>query len=381
MKSIKGFKNCNILMDNKIIKTNIIINNGLIDKIGNHVCDDLITLDDDLFVVPGFIDEHIHGAASVDFMDKSGYLNILNDTAKSGVTSLCATTTTHSVERIVEVLRSIRLYISKNFIMGSRIIGIHLEGPFISKEYKGAQLEEYIIEPSIDIFNEFINASQNNIKIITVEGKNKEFIKYLKEKGITVSIGHSNATYNEVFDAIEYGVTSITHTYNGMSKVHHRDLGVVGAALLNDELYTELICDGIHVSKEAIMLLVKNKPLDKIVLITDSLRQKGLSDGIYFEDDQNIILKNNKVTLEDGTLAGSILSMNKAIKNIMDYTGVSLIDAVGFATANPAKNLGLFDKIGSISEGKLADFTVIDKDVNVYMTIREGNIIYKKGEE
>ena len=187
---------------------------------------------------------------------------------------------------------------------------------FISKEYKGAQLEEYIIEPSLDIFNEFINASQNNIKIITVEGKNKEFIKYLKEKGITVSNGHSDATYKEIEESIKYGLSCVTHTYNGMSKVHHRDLGVVGAALLNDELYTELICDGIHVSKEAIMLLVKNKPLDKIVLITDSLRQKGLSDGIYFEDDQTIILKDNKVTLDDGTLAGSILSMNKAIKNI-----------------------------------------------------------------
>lgn len=378
MEKITGFKNCNILIDNNIIKTNVIVNSGIIFKIGDYVCENMIELGDDLIVVPGFIDEHIHGANAVDFMDNGKYLNILEDTAKSGVTSLCATTTTNSILNIKKALKNISKYISSNIDMGSRIVGIHLEGPFLSKEYKGAQLDEFIIDSNIDIMNEFINASLNNIKLITVDGKNIKFIKYLKDNGITVSIGHSNATYCEVLEAISAGATSITHTYNGMSKVHHRDLGVVGAALLKDELYTELICDGIHVSKEAIMLLVKNKPLDKIVLITDSLRQKGLSDGIYFEDDQNIILKDNKVTLDDGTLAGSILSMNKAIKNIMDYTGVSLIDAVGFATANPAKNLGLFDKIGSISEGKFADFTVIDKDVNVYMTIREGNIIYKK---
>ncbi len=381
MKKIKGFNNCNILINNKIVKTNVVIENGVIDKIGNYLCDDMLELDDSFIVVPGFIDEHIHGANGFDFMDCSGYFDILNDTAKSGVTSVCATTTTHSIERLEKVLKSISGYISKNNIIGSRIIGIHLEGPFISKEYKGAQLEEYIIRPNIEAINKFINASVDNILITTIDVKDTNFIKYLKSKNITISIGHSNATYNEIKDAISVGATSITHTFNGMSKIHHRDLGVVGAALINDELYTELICDGIHVSKEAIKLLVKNKPVDKIILITDSLRQKGLIDGIYFEDGQTIILKDNQVALDDGTLSGSILSMNKAIKNIMDFTGVSLIEAVGFATKNPAKNLGLFDKIGSISKGKLADFAVIDKDVNVYMTIKEGNVIYERSEE
>ncbi len=380
MKQIKGFKKCNILFNNEIIKTNIYIKDGIIEKIGQFQNDDLLELNENLLVVPGFIDQHIHGANGYDFMDKKGYDEILKDVAKSGVTSVCATTTTHSIEELIKTLTCLKNYMDENNTEASKIIGIHLEGPFISHQYKGAQLEEYIINSDINIMDRLINSSFDNILIVTLDGKNTDFIKFLKEKNITVSIGHSNATYNQCILAVNKGLSCVTHTFNGMSKVHHRDLGVVGAALLNDELFTEIICDGIHVSLEAIRLLVKNKPLNKIILITDSLKQKGLPDGIYEEVDQTIILKNNSCYLEDGTLAGSVLSMNQAIKNIINFTNVSLIDAINFATINPAINLKLDHMIGSIQEGKLADFAIIDNELNVYMTIKEGKIIYQKGE-
>ena len=158
MEKITGFKNCNILIDKNIIKTNVIVNRGIIFKIGDYVCDNMIELDDELIVVPGFIDEHIHGANAVDFMDGEKYLNILEDTAKSGVTSVCATTSTNSISNIKKALKNISEYISKNIDMGSRIIGIHLEGPFLSKEYKGAQLDEFIIDSNISVMNEFIKS-------------------------------------------------------------------------------------------------------------------------------------------------------------------------------------------------------------------------------
>ena len=229
---------------------------------------------------------------------------------------------------------------------------------------------------------EFIIESGNNVKLVTLapeEENGLDLIKYLKEHNIIVSVGHSNATFNIIEQSVKQGLTTVTHTYNAQKPIHHREVGVVGAAMLFDELYTELICDGIHVSSPAVKLLCKNKPLDKIVLITDSLPEKGLKDGVYLDNDQEIYVKNNELRLKDGTLAGSSLTMNQAIKNIINFTGVSLTNAINFATSNPAKNLNIFDKVGRIKVGKLANFAVIDKELNVYQTIRCGNIIYKKG--
>ena len=384
MNEIKGFKNVNILINDKIIKTNIIIKNGIIDKLGCYECDNMITLSDELIIVPGFIDEHIHGSNGYDFSDEEiDFSVILNNLAKDGVTSVVSTISTNSIKKIENALVKINEYIKCNEPLGSKIIGIHLEGPFISKEYKGAQLEEYIINPDIDLMKHFIKISGNHILLVTTEIndiKYLELIKYLKEHHITSSVGHSCATYNDTLKAINYGLSSVTHTFNALKPIHHHDLGACGAALLCDDLYTELICDGVHLSKEAVGLLVKNKPIDKIVLITDALRQKGLKDGIYIEKDQTIVLKNNSARLIDGTLAGSTLSMYQAIKNMINFTNVSFSTAIKFATENPAKNLGLFKQIGSIEEGKVADLVIIDKDINVYYTIRNGKIIYKKGE-
>jgi N-acetylglucosamine-6-phosphate deacetylase len=384
METIIGFKNTFLLTEEGIIKTNIIIKDGIISYIGDKEIDGLITLPDDQILVPGFIDEHMHGINGYDVMDGSveTLRKIAEEVAKEGVTSFLATTSTASIQKTINTLHAVKAFKEIDNSCYAEIIGAHLEGPFLSKTFQGAQLGEYIINPSISLMKEFIIESGNNVKLVTLapeEENGLDLIKYLKEHNIIASVGHSNATFNIIEQSIKQGLTTVTHTYNAQKPIHHREVGVVGAAMLFDELYTELICDGIHVSSPAVKLLCKNKPLDKIVLITDSLPEKGLKDGVYLDNEQEIYVKNNELRLKDGTLAGSSLTMNQAIKNIINFTGVSLTNAINFATSNPAKNLNIFDKVGSIKVGKLANFAVIDKEINVYQTIRCGNIIYKNG--
>ena len=355
---------------------------GVYTKYYSYIENDLIELPEDQIIVPGFIDEHIHGSNNKDVIDgtENDLYEIATSLPSEGVTAFLATTTTQRVDVIDQTLISVSNYISNDYKEGSQILGVHLEGPFISLEYCGAQLPNHILKPNVDAFKHFEKLSNNTIKLVTMaveEDDNNELMKYLKSKNITISIGHSSSNYAQVKNAIEHGATCITHTYNGMKKIHHREIGTVGSALLFDELYCELICDGIHVSKEAIKILYKNKPSDKIILITDALRTKNMPDGIYHELEQDIILKNNEARLKDGTLAGSVLKMNVAIKNMMDFTGCDFIAAIKYATENPAKNLGIYDIMGSIKENKDASFVIIDKDLNVYQTIRKGYVIYK----
>ena len=382
MEEIKGFKNSYILTEEGIKKTNLIIKDGIILSIGDKIIDGMIELDEDKILVPGFIDQHIHGALGVDIIDGNvENISIMAHTLpQEGITAFLPTTTTQSVEVIDKALNSVKKYIDKNDETGSIVLGVHLEGPFISKEYAGAQNENYILKPSIQTFKHFEQISQNIIKLVSlqIEDEAKELIEYLISKNITISIGHSNAKFEDVQKAIKQGVTCVTHTYNAMKSIHHREIGTVGSAMLFDELYSELICDGIHVCKEAVKLLFKNKPKDKLILISDALRTKYMPDGIYQELDQTIILKNKNVRLKDGTLAGSVLKLNEAVKNLMDYANTDLFTAIKCVTENPSKNLGIFDKMGSIKENKLANFTIIDKELNIYQTIIKGKIIYRK---
>ncbi len=192
------------------------------------------------------------------------------------------------------------------------------------------------------------------------------------------SIGHSDATYAEARRAAECGARCVTHTFNAQSPFTHREAGVAGAALLTDATYAELIADGIHVSVPAIKLLLKNKPTDKLVLITDSIRAKGLRDGESELGGQKVFVKNGAARLGDGTLAGSVLKMNDAVKLLVDECGADLTRAIDCATVNPANNLGIAENYGSIATGKAADFVVLDDGLDVLMTVRDGEIIYSK---
>ncbi len=220
----------------------------------------------------------------------------------------------------------------------------------------------------------------NTIKQVSYacEENGLEFTKYLAENKIVASIGHSNSDHETVIKAVDLGATSVTHTYNAQRGIHHRDIGVVGSAMLDDRLQSEIICDLIHVSPAAIKLLYKNKGKDGICLITDSMEAKYMPDGQYSLGGQPVFVKENSARLENGTLAGSILKLNEGVRNFMNTVGVSFTEAVDCATINPARNLGIDDRKGSIMLGKDADLAVVDKDFNVYMTICRGKVVYSK---
>ncbi len=383
---MKGFKNIDVLVEGKgIIKTDIALNGDKIFAIDNGLdIEEIEKFSNQAVIVPGFIDEHIHGADGFDVMDGSALAlsKIAVALAKEGTTSFLATTMTQSPENIIKSLTAVKDYIAKNNEDGAKVLGVHLEGPFISPKHIGAQPLEYVVNCNVSIFKKYYEASGNSIKIVSLAPEMQdaeELIKYLKENGVIASIGHSGAKYSDCEKAIKCGVSNVTHTYNAQSGLHHRDVGVVGSALLNDELNCEIICDTIHVSVPAIKLVIKNKPHEKITLITDSMRAKRLPDGKSELGGQLVIVNNGEARLENGALAGSVLKMNEAIKNLVTKVGVPFTDAIDFATINPAKNLGVYDKTGSIKVGKTADLVVLNKETfEVLMTIREGKVIYKK---
>ena len=305
---------------------------------------------------------------------------IANTVAAEGTTSFLVTTMTQSKENILKAMEAVKTYREADSKEGARVVGIHLEGPFIASAHKGAQPLEYVNEPDVAMFDEYNKASGNAIKIVSlapeVEGADK-LIKHMAKKGVVASIGHSGAKFADIEKAVAAGAKNVTHTYNAQSALHHREIGVVGSAMLLDELNCELIADTIHVSVPAMKLLVKNKPANKLTLITDAMRAKGIPDGESELGGQKVYVKNGEARLEDGTLAGSVLRMNRAVQNVVEKVGVPFTQAVDYATINPAKTLGIDKETGSIKVGKRADFTVINENYDVLLTVRDGNVVYK----
>ena len=380
---MKGFKNVLALINKEIIKCDIAIDNGKIVNIGNNLdIDEVYPYSEGDVVVPGFIDEHIHGANGSDAMDGSvqALSTIANAIAKEGTTAFLATTMTQSPENITNALSAVKDYISVSHEDGAEVLGVHLEGPFISEKHIGAQPLKYLSDPKPEVFDNYFTASGNNIKIVTLAPEElgaNNLISDLVSKGVHPSAGHTDAGYSDIMSAKENGLDAITHTYNAQRGLHHREIGVVGSALLDDGLYAEAICDLIHLSAPAVKLLIKCKPKDRLILITDSMRAKYLPDGISELGGQQVFVKGGEARLANGALAGSILKMNDAVKNLVLKLGVPFIDAVGYATENPAKHIGVFNKKGSIEAGKDADFCVLDSEINVSMTVRAGNIIFQ----
>ena len=383
MEQIKGFKNSWILTEEGLVKTNLIIENGLIKSIGEEVVEGLIELSEEKIVIPGFIDQHIHGAAGSDAMDGTieDLSKIANALASEGTVGFLATTMTQSEENITKALVSIKEYNEANILEGAEILGVHLEGPFISLKHIGAQPLEYVAKPDIEVFKKYQEASGNNIKLVSLAVEEEgaiELVEYLASTGVVPSLGHTDACCHDVEAAIKAGAKNLTHTYNAMKPLHHREIGTVGSGLLYNELNCELICDGIHVSKPAINLLRKCKPQDKLTLVTDAMRAKHMPDGEWELGGQPVFVKNGEARLAAGNLAGSVLKMNNAVKNIMNFTGATLEEAVQYASLNPALNLGIEDQYGSIKVGKNASFAIVDEDFNVVATIKNGYVIYEK---
>ncbi len=379
---MKKFTNVNVYIKDKgIVKSDVVFDEKILSFDGGENAE-VISLPENATVIPAFVDTHIHGAGGSDAMDGdlSALKTIAKTVAKEGTASFLATTMTQGVENITNALTAVKDYRQAGYDDGAEILGVHLEGPFISEKFKGAQPLEYVVKPDVNAFNKYHQASGECIKIVTlapeVDGV-KDLICYLDKIGVVPSVGHTSAKFDDINDGVKIGLKNVTHTFNAQTPLHHRDIGTVGSALLIDELQTEIIADTIHVSVPAIKLLVKNKPKNKINLITDAMRAKGMPDGESELGGQKVFVKNGEARLADGTLAGSVLTMNVAVKNMVEKVGVDFADAVDFATINPATSIGVQARKGSIEIGKDADFAVIDKDFNVLMTIRAGKIIYK----
>ena len=380
---MKGLKNVKVYIKNVgIVKTNIGIENGRIAYIGNEENIEPI-FETDGIVVPGFIDEHIHGAGGADAMDGTveSLQTISEFLAREGTTGFLATTMTQNPENITNALKAVKKVREKGEYKGAEVLGVHLEGPFISPKHVGAQPLEYVATPDAELFDKYNEASGNSIKIVTlapeVEG-GLGLVKHLSNIGVVASVGHTGGKYADVVNAVAAGATNVTHTYNAQTGLHHREAGVVGAAMLLDELNCEMICDTIHVSVPAIKLVIKNKPHDKYTLITDAMRAKGMPDGKSELGGQEVFVNNGEARLADGTLAGSVLKMNVAVKNLVEKAGVPFTDAIDFATYNPAKNIGVLNERGTIEVGKRADLTVLNSDFEVLYTLVNGKIVYKK---
>jgi len=328
-------------------------------------------------LLPGFIDVHIHGGDGCSFMDAS-YETIEKITqfhARNGTTALLATTSTSSKDKILTALERL-VEAQKQGVSGSDIVGIHLEGPFINEKRSGAQDKDTILAPDLHVLNEFVSAAAGTMRLVTLAPEREnglELVKYLVENNITVTAGHSDASYDEVIEAVQAGITHTTHHFNGMRPIHHRDPGLAGAGLLLPELTTELIADGFHVHPEMIKLLFQIKGSDKVCLITDAVFCAGLPDGEY----DRVTVTNGEVYLKDGSsLAGSSLTMMKALKNVLHFTGLSLEEVLPSLTQVPARQAGISDVKGSLEVGKDADFLIVDEKLDIQSTYVRGRNVF-----
>ena len=376
---MKCIVNGKIILENDILENKVLVFDDKILDILDEAPKNCEIIDaKGKYVSPGFIDIHIHGNMGKDTMDatKEALTTIAKSIVRHGVTSFLPTTMTMDQESIYNALDAIKS------LMGygedkAEILGAHLEGPFINQKYKGAQNESYIIDPSY----EFIEKYKDVIKVITYAPEQDENFKFTKEvvknTDIALSIGHSKATFNQATEAINLGARNITHLFNAMTPLNHRNPGVVGAGLTSD-VYCEIIADKIHISEGLFQFILDNKGEDKLILITDSIEAGGLEDGEYSLGGQKVTVKDSQARLESGALAGSVMPLNKMVYNFLNNTNLDIRKVVRLAAINPARSIGIDKTKGSIEIGKDADIILIDEDINCYMTINKGNIVYKK---
>jgi N-acetylglucosamine-6-phosphate deacetylase len=368
----------------ELIDTALHVKSGVISALEKNISTaDSILFPKNYHIVPGFIDMHVHGANGHDVMDAdSGALRAISHAlAVEGTTGFLATTMTADIVEIDRALITVRDFMRVKGNRGAVILGVHLEGPFLAATKMGAQRGDKIILPSIELVQHWQQLSNNVIKQVTLAPEQAnaiELIQYLVHQNIIASIGHTNATYAETTAAIVAGCSHATHLFNAMRGIHQREPGTVTAALLSPEVSVELILDGVHVHPAVIELTHRLKGANKIILVTDAMRAKCLGDGCYDLGGQSVHVKNNIAQLSDGTLAGSVLTMSDALRNMMKFTGCSLMDALKMTSENPARALGIFDKKGSIAIGKDADLVVLDDSLNVVMTICGGEVCYQR---
>lgn len=330
------------------------------------------------YLFPGFVDIHIHGLLGCDVMDAS--LSSLRRMQRAlpsfGVTRFLPTTMTMEERRIRTALDTIREAMRKpSPSQGAGILGVHLEGPFLSPKYKGAQDGRFLQKPNQRLIDDY----RDILRLITLAVEEDEDFRFIrKNASIPLSIGHSGADFETALAAYDLGVRHCTHLFNGMSPLHHRHPGVVGACFAR-KYDTELIADGIHIHPGFLETLLRIIGKDRAILISDSMSACGLPEGEYRLGGQKVILKENAPRLEDGSLAGSVLTMADAVRNIRRFTSLPLTDIIDMASLHPARSIGAENLFGSIREGKMADLTSADADLHILKTYVEGTLVYSSG--
>ncbi|MBD3411118.1 MAG: N-acetylglucosamine-6-phosphate deacetylase [Ignavibacteriales bacterium] len=332
-------------------------------------------------VTPGFVDLLCHGGGGYGFADENdeSIQKVSEYFASKGTTSILASLFAKPREKLLADLRRVADYIESN--PRSNVKGVHMEGPYLNKQLKGAMNEEYLWTPSVESFEAMWEASKGWIKIMTIAPELPgayEVMRAAAKKGVVLSIGHSTASYEQIEVAIDNGAAHVTHMFNAMKPLHHREPSIALAALLRNELKIELIADKLHVHPAVMELLLKLKGPNGIFLITDSIRAGGMHEGEYEFADQKIFMKEKKAYLPDGTLAGSTLTLNMAIKNMVTTANAKITDAVRMASLNGAKNIRAGLRKGILGVGKQADIVVMDDEFEVEMTIIKGDIVYQR---
>jgi N-acetylglucosamine-6-phosphate deacetylase len=334
---------------------------------------------EDCWITPGLIDVHVHGCSNVDTMDATHDAYQTMDTffASRGVTSYLPTTGAAPNEDTFKVIETFKSYQPSG--NGAFPVGLHLEGPYLNEERKGAQPSEHLVLPDPQEYKKWFDSGV--VKMMTVapelEGA-KELIQYGVQNGIEFAVGHSVATYNQMQEAAGWGLRQATHTFNGMDPLHHRKPGVVGAVLSDERIYAQIIPDGVHVHPAVVKLLVGIKGVERTMLITDAIRASGLGDGEYPLLGQIVTVKSGIARVASGSLAGSIVTMDAALRNVIDFCGISELEAVRMATFTPAEALGLTPSKGYLRAGADADITIFDRNFVVMKTLVGGKIVYEK---
>jgi N-acetylglucosamine-6-phosphate deacetylase len=327
-------------------------------------------------LIPALFDVHLHGSGGHDVMEATdealGHIGVF--LARRGVGAYLATTVTGPLDSLLRSLSGLAKLMLKP-IEGARPVGIHLEGPFLSPHKRGAHAERQLLPPSVALFERLWQAAEGHIRLMTIAPElpgAEETIAHAVKLGVRVSLGHSNADTAEARRGVRAGAVTATHTFNAMRSFDHRDPGLLGEVLTNDTLFAEIICDGMHVDPAAVRLWWKAKGAERGLLMTDAMAGTGMPDGKYMLGELEVRVANGRCVIGENTLAGSTLTLDRAIRNFMEFTGASLGEAVALATRNPARMTGFDGGVGTLAAGYPADIAVLSPTHSVVETFLRG---------
>jgi len=378
-------KGGSVFVDDNFVEADVLVADGKIKAVGPNLQaapGDRVINCAERTVSPGFIDIHVHGAVGRDVMDGCDAIEaIARFKAREGTTGFTPTILTNPIERMRWSAIQAKIAMSLP-ITGARVLGVYVEGPFVAPHHKGAMPEQDILLPNLYEIQMFMTELGDSLRIVTLAPElpgAESIVRLLAKKNVVVCAGHTDCDYTRMTQAINWGITGLTHAFNAMRGFHHREPGLIAAALDDERVYMDFICDLIHVHEWILRFFIKAKGTDKCILVTDAISAAGMPEGEYTLGGQYVIVSGREPRLIDGTLAGSVLTMIRGVRNLAEKVGLGLPTALKMASANPAKFLGIFDRKGSIAPGKDADICILDNRLRVTHTIVEGNLVYEAG--